>query len=348
MAAGRCKHYGVVKTFKYSPIICCDWGTTSFRIRILDAYSRKLLFEHSNKDGAAHVFNKWHGGHESSSFSRQEFYLSHLNERIEDLTERTEIKLSEAVVLISGMAASSIGMLELPYASVPFALTGKDATVRRIENNKIGMDVYLISGVSNGRDIMRGEETQLVGLNAMDCSMFERDTMCILPGTHSKHVYIRNGALEYFKTFMTGEIFSLLHEHSILKAGSDLNINPKELTSPDVACFIAGVQRSRKDNLLHSLFTVRINKVLSGTSDRENYLFLSGLLIGSELNVLTGSKGPITLCSTSNVYYLYAQALNVLGLSEQTTFLPPEKMENAYWEGQLKIFDHFIATKPIG
>src|SRR6218665_75401 len=331
-----------------SSIICCDWGTTSLRIKILDASSRQMLCEHSRKDGAASIFNRWKAEQEGSSLSKQDYYLSCLNDRIEQMTERTEINPAEAAILISGMAGSSIGMLELPYAPAPFRLSGRDAVVKRIENNRTGMGIYLISGVSNGRDVMRGEETQLGGLDAADRALFEKDTVCILPGTHSKHVYIRQGAITSFKTYVTGEMFSVLNEHSILKTGDQSNLNPEELTNSDLASFSAGVQRSQSDNLLHSLFTVRINKVLGGAGDRDNCLFLSGLLNGSELTALTGSNAGITLCSTGNVYNLYKQALTVLGLSEQTTFVSPDKMGTAYLEGQLRIFDHFIKIRSIG
>jgi 2-dehydro-3-deoxygalactonokinase len=312
-------------------------------MKVFEALSKRLIYEESNKDGAASMFNRWQ---ERSSISKQDYYLSYLNDRIKQVAKRTEINPAEATVIISGMAGSSIGMLELPYAMVPFGLNGRGAVVRRLENNKSESGIYLISGISNGRDIMRGEETQLAGLSAMAPALFLEDSVCILPGTHSKHVYIHQGAIVSFKTYMTGEMFSVLNEHSILKPAIPSEINPSALTSADMASFSAGVRRSQSDSLLHSLFTVRTNKVLKGDSDRKNFLFLSGLLIGNELTALAGIDTAIILCSTGNVHGLYQQALTVLGLAQQTTFISPEQMENSYWEGQLKIFDHFIQPDP--
>lgn len=326
-------------------IICCDWGTTAFRVKVLDVVSRQICYEESSREGVASMFNNWKAVQEISFVSLQEYYLSWLSERLALIAKHAGIALTQATVLISGMAGSSIGMVELPYAAIPFGLNGRGAVVKRIQNDRMATDIYLISGVSDGKDVMRGEETQLAGLSAMHPALFEKDAICILPGTHSKHVHIQKAEMVSFKTYMTGELFSVLNEHSILKPTNAVHVDLSALSTDDWVSFTEGVQQSRLENLLNSLFTIRARKVLNGESDRNGFFFLSGLLIGNELAMLIPSDMDIILCSTGNVYALYEHALAILGLSAQTKCVSPSQMENAYWEGQLKIIDHIIKSE---
>lgn len=123
---------------------------------------------------------------------------------------------------------------------------------------------------------MRGEETQLIGCiselkNEVDRQIF------ILPGTHSKHITVKNRQVTSFKTYMTGELFSLLSKNSVLSTAIE-----KAITS-DFKSFKEGVKHSTKSNLLHSIFRVRTNHLFEIHTKKENFNYLSGLLIGTEL-----------------------------------------------------------------
>src|SRR5690606_11395652 len=155
-------------------------------------------------------------------------------------------------LLISGMASSSIGIEELPYADLPFNINGSDAVCAYFEpGHELSHPVFLISGVRAAHDVMRGEETQLVGV----CDLLgktvqnhnEAEQVFIFPGTHSKHIYINNARIREFKTYMTGEYFDLLRHKSILSHGvSDVQDfkSPKNLQS-----FKKGVMESLVTNL---------------------------------------------------------------------------------------------------
>src|SRR5205085_11075608 len=115
-----------------------------------------------------------------------------------------------------GMASSSIGMKELPYADLPFLLDGHSAYSEWINGGPvIANPILLISGVQHAGDVMRGEETQLTGVSSMTDAP-DGDMLYIFPGTHSKHITVINNRITYFSTFMTGEVFDLLVKHSIL------------------------------------------------------------------------------------------------------------------------------------
>jgi 2-dehydro-3-deoxygalactonokinase len=108
-------------------------------------------------------------------------------------------------------------MMELPYGSLPFATDGRGVlTHLEPANADLPHDVLLISGIRSADDVMRGEETQLIGCIQGNANAATEGTF-IFPGTHSKHIQVKNGEVSGFQTFMTGELFDLLRRHSILK-----------------------------------------------------------------------------------------------------------------------------------
>ena len=103
----------------------------------------------------------------------------------------------------------------------------------------------MISGVRNHHDVMRGEETQIIGLKAIDDNAYTTEEhTCIFPGTHSKHIKIANGEVVDFQTYMTGELFHVMTHHSILK-DSVLGNNKQALTEIDREAFCHGVRAIR-------------------------------------------------------------------------------------------------------
>ena len=131
---------------------------------------------------------------------------------------------------------------------------------------------------------MRGEETQIVGAVAGDAS----PTLAVLPGTHSKWAIARDGAIASFATYMTGEVYAVLREHSIL--GRMAGPNPQALDPQPAAgaAFARGVRAAladggAADSLLHRLFGARTLALRADLAPAETSDYLSGLLIGSEV-----------------------------------------------------------------
>ncbi len=187
-------------------------------------------------------------------------------------------------VIAAGMIGSRQGWVEAPYIECPAALTGLAAGLVRVDAPPAV--VWLVPGVmfdapDGSPDVIRGEETQIAGL------AFDTPCVAILPGTHSKWVAAQAGEIRSFVTFMTGEVFAVLREHSILG----------RLADPDgvePAAFDEGVATALRTGphggaLLHDLFTARTRALVGRLPPRGVSDYLSGVLIGSEVAAGLGS-----------------------------------------------------------
>lgn len=328
-------------------LLCCDWGTSSFRLQLMNMLDCQCVAEIQSPIGIAGMFDKWAAM--GKSMTRGEFFRRELGEQIELLTTKTGSNLTNVPVVLSGMASSSIGMEEIPYANLPFAVDGSQASVRHFEPRPdFPHDIFLISGISSQNDVMRGEETQLIGLivllDSMDRSM--TDAICIFPGTHSKHLWVKNGHLIQFKTYMTGEVFDLMAKRSILKDSIDL-IEFPDFSPATIQAFRQGVQESKSSTILNSLFTVRTNQLFDKWTKGENAFYLSGLVIGTELNPLAKQDNwPLILCGGSNLSAFYELALDELNLANRTRTIPTSLMDRAASVGQIRLFQNQLINQP--
>jgi 2-dehydro-3-deoxygalactonokinase len=319
-------------------LLCCDWGTTSFRLRLVSKADREMMGEVSSQNGIGQIYDLWKR-EEASGVGREVFFRRQLKEQITILSEKVGFGLGNVAVLMSGMASSSIGMQEIPYARLPFAIDGSDVLVRHFEaDSDFPHDIMLFSGVQSDRDVMRGEETQLIGLSGM--VNVSRDAIYVLPGTHSKHLYIKNGELVGFNTYMTGEVFNIMASQSILKDSLTVNSDLKYNASEWVA-FEDGVRESEHFNILNALFTVRTRQLFDLLDKKQNAMYLSGILIGSELRQLKHEAGwQLVLCCGQNLHAIYQKALETLHLAGNAIIVPPEMVDKAASAGQIKIFEY--------
>jgi 2-dehydro-3-deoxygalactonokinase len=175
--------------------------------------------------------------------------------------------------------------------------------------------IAIVPGVSfsdgDNADVMRGEEVQILGAFAE--AMIPPDATICHPGTHNKWIRIEDGRITSFHTIMTGEMFNLLKEHSIL---ADLLAHP---ASADEA-FEAGVRRGlANDDLTAELFSIRA-RVLLGKAPREAAAsYTSGLLIGTDLRtgLRTAPDGEIVVMGRPELTSLFATALDIAGRSSR-------------------------------
>jgi 2-dehydro-3-deoxygalactonokinase len=181
------------------------------------------------------------------------------------------IKTHGAPVLMCGMIGSRQGWVEAPYVELPADAEQLAHALAPVPNLNAAIVPGLVGdALAGGRDVIRGEETQIVG--ALD-----DDALYCLPGTHSKWVHVEGGRIVRFATFMTGEVYGVLIKHSILG-------RLMEGEGHDAAAFAAGIERGRKDGgLLHQLFTVRTDGLFDRQKPAALSSYLSGLLIGHEL-----------------------------------------------------------------
>jgi 2-dehydro-3-deoxygalactonokinase len=301
-----------------------------------------VLADVTNQQGIAATFEEWKnaGGepHQPAlggprvpdnprTPDRLSFYRAFLARQMDHLQAQAHHPLKDLQVILSGMASSGLGMMELPYKSVPFGMTGEDLDRVSIPPAEdFPYQILLISGVRTSDDVMRGEEVQLVGCPP-PAQLEER--MYLFPGTHSKHVWVRDGQAVGFTTYMTGEFFHLLSTKSVL-AGSMSAPGPAPAArsattgSPSAgglsAAFEQGIKDSIHSGLLHTSFLVRTNQLFGRWSGTENYNYLSGLLIGEELKQLAESHPPVTVVSTGRLAGYYQAACAQLGIADIKSF----------------------------
>lgn len=289
--------------------LSCDWGTSSFRLRLIRTKDLKIMAEIKNDHGILETFKSWRQS--KNPAVRTLFYTAIIKDQLKLLGQKLDISLTEIPIILSGMASSSIGLVELPYKELPFNIDGSDLEVNFLDHDEKANPLIIISGVRTENDIMRGEETKIVG-----CAPFlansEEEQLLILPGTHPKHLVIKNRQVTDFKTFMTGEFFDLLSTKSILSGsivdGGDFN-DPENQKS-----FIKAIKVSQTTNLLHTSFMVRTNQILLNMSKQQNFYYLSGLLIGVELKELK-TQTPVYLLGGPSHTSLYILACEVLGIN---------------------------------
>ncbi|HEX8202886.1 MAG TPA: 2-dehydro-3-deoxygalactonokinase, partial [Isosphaeraceae bacterium] len=235
-----------------------DWGTSRLRLRLVQAEPLAIRAEATSEAGIARVFASWQAT--GAAGDREGVFLRALAPVLEELRAGAGFDPRDVPLVLSGMASASIGLRELPYAATPFDLAAGAPPTARIPPGELPCETVVVSGVRTDDDVMRGEETILIGLAALG----HGDGLFLLPGTHSKHVAVRGGVIERFGTYLTGEMFALLRAHSVLGPCLAAGSGPDE-TFVAAVCEAAGGA-----NLLREAFALRARSILRGTSPEEN------------------------------------------------------------------------------
>jgi 2-dehydro-3-deoxygalactonokinase len=313
--------------------LSCDWGTSSFRLRRISRLDRAVIREIREPAGIKALYEEA----TRREADRASVFADFLRKKLQALLAGERSVECPLPLVISGMASSSVGWHELPYAKTPFPLNGHGVRWHALDWEKpewVG-PTYLISGVATATDMMRGEETEILGLmsDATLAALRER-SLLILPGTHSKHVWIDDQSVVDFRTFMTGELFEVLGRQSLLRASVDLAAltGADSLSESERAAFEAGVSWARDHGLAGGLFRVRTRAVLDRHPLADNTWFFSGLLIGAELENIgrNAENRPVILAATRGLSELYGLALGmVAGQVIDWIQLAPEQVERA-------------------
>jgi 2-dehydro-3-deoxygalactonokinase len=306
------------------PFIAVDWGTSSFRAALV-APNGNVLDELSTPRGIL-------------GFRRDEFvpYLVATCERF----TKNEAAAGGKMFLLSGMIGSKNGLLEVPYCPCPATASHIAAALGWVDTGDADFNIAIVPGVRNGfEDVMRGEETQVFGAAAV---LGVQDAVMVLPGTHSKWVQLKDGAIVEFNTFMTGEFYALLAQHSILaKSLPDPTDKPAAL---DKIAFLQGIDRAMKSNvsgqsLLGNAFSTRVKSLFNELQPAQAASYLSGLVIGDELAAMrlpAGSQviviGSPALCERYNLAFAH--------LSVQTRAIGNQ----AAWAGLHSIYTQISAS----
>ena len=266
-----------------SALIGLDWGSTSLRAFLINAQG-DVLETRSSGAGASTLVG-------APAF---EAALS------EVLGDWQQLGLP---MLACGMVGSKHGWREAAYATCP-------ADVSALAAQSVGAGLAIVPGLiylpaDAPPDVMRGEETQIVGALALHPQLAQ-DACIVLPGTHSKWARIEVGRVTGFATHMTGELYALLRTQSVL--GRLMVDGPS-----DEAAFVAGVDAARDGaglGLAHQLFAVRTLGLTERWPATSLADYLSGLLIGDELRAGIAAHGaPQVLIGEAALSARYATAL---------------------------------------
>ncbi len=274
-------------------MLAIDWGTSSLRVYRLDDDGRVSDSRHlpngilAVKDGA---------------------FAQTLEDAAGDWMDA-----GAGPVLMSGMIGSRQGWQEAAYVPCPASLpdiASAMSPVQWISPGHSPRHGWIAPGLSRlgstgVNDVMRGEEVQILGiLHELGNGAHQ---VC-LPGTHSKWASVRDQRINAFSTYMTGEVFAVLKQHSILgrtMTGSDF----------DESAFVDGVGRAaERGGLLHHLFGVRAESLAGRINDKQSAAYLSGILIGHELRAATPGIERFHLLGAGELMKLYALAASSLEL----------------------------------
>jgi len=302
-----------------SLLLSCDWGTSSFRLRLVERQTWRVLAEHTSPEGAQTIAAVHRPGP-----GRRSAFAAVLQRGLRTLKVSTRAKIP---LVVSGMACSTIGWWPLPYASVPVQLDGTDfvSADRSIQ----GRTVRFISGLRATCDVMRGEECELVGLFQNPARLaLATDCCVVLPGTHSKHVRLHRGRILGFSTHPTGELFALLSRHSTLC----------EMPASGFAAtaFRAGVHAALQLGLGPALFRTRARSVLGLMRPAHAADFLSGVLIGSEIASLP-KRGRVILAAGPNLARRYRLAVGIMHPKTSVTVIPAAEAAHAVVRGHVHL-----------
>lgn len=239
-------------------------------------------------------------------------------------------------VIALGMITSRNGWVEVPYVAVPATASdlAAGAVCRTLPN---GSSLTFLPGITDPTghpfpDVMRGEETQIVGHG------LDRDGVLVLPGTHSKWARIKDGKIAGFQTFVTGEIFALISQHSFIAKSAPSTSKD----SPDWGAFSRGVSAAQhgetgKNPFLTLLFSLRTGVLANQLTQSENLDYLSGLLIGYEFREALQcdrflTSGRIAIVGNDGLNARYARVAQAFEL------LVLEVNEDAVISGALRVY----------
>lgn len=276
-------------------VAAVDWGTTRLRIWLLDA-GGNVLGERRGDDGLI--------------TAREKGFADVLDSHLASFGAPPALP-----VVICGMAGSRQGWVEAPYVDTPAPITAILKGAVRVDG--AGRDIRIVPGLAQRTagfpDVMRGEETQLAGA---DLPVSGRHLVC-MPGTHSKWVEVDDGAVAGFGTWPTGELYSVLGAHSILRHSLGENPGSVAADNPFFRDWCLSALNEGGD-ITSRLFAIRAGGLLHDLQAGNAAACLSGLLIGGEIasarRRYRHTSALVVLIVSGSLGKLYAAALRIAGI----------------------------------
>ena len=298
-------------------VLFIDWGTTNFRAYKYDLRKNRVINKIENNKGILNLKKKYE-------------FLDILNKTL------IKLKLSKKqFILMAGMVGSKKGLYEVPYAQIPASLSNLSKKI--IMKFFQGIQVNIIPGLvfknKNYFDVLRGEETLAIG--AIEKLKIKKNCYLCCPGTHSKWIMIKNNIIYSFTTYMTGDLYSAISSNTILS--QSLKEKSKKFS---IIFFKKGLEFIKKNNSLISIvFKIRTMDLFNQNKSFERKSFLSGLIIGLEMNEVLKkiklSKSRIVLIASGPLTNLYAVSFKYYKIKYNLV-----NADECFIAGMKKIYDH--------
>lgn len=275
--------------------VAADWGTSHLRLWPMGADGVPLCRIDSDKG--------------MSSLTAADYEQTLLT-----LLEPYMVSNAALDVVCCGMAGSRQGWAEAPYAAAPCTPPSFD-TATRVQTQDARLRVHILSGVKQAEpaDVMRGEETQIAGVLAAQPDL---DGVICLPGTHTKWVSVKDGEITGFATFLSGELFQLVSQHSVLRH----TLAPQGW---DDDAFKDGCLEgtATPNRLANALFGLRASALLNDLDPVAARSRASGFLLGMEIEALRREwQGrAVVIVGENEIARAYATALELQGATAEVT-----------------------------
>lgn len=275
-------------------LLACDWGTTNLRAWTLDAGGGAV----AQKDFALGV-SKLGPGEAARRFEEE---------------VRPALGAQGLPAILCGMVGSNLGWALAPYADCPAGFADLARWALQVAPQVQIIPGLRCQGLTGAPDVMRGEETQVLGWLAQYPERQRGRHLVCHPGTHAKWVVVEEGRIARFATAMTGELFAVLSKHSVLKS---------DAPPTDLSAFDAGLDAAGDGGALAArLFSAR-SRVAGGDAPAESTpSYLSGLLIGAETaalpDIMDRKRAPVVLLGDRSLCGLYSRALGTRGVASET------------------------------
>jgi 2-dehydro-3-deoxygalactonokinase len=271
-------------------LLACDWGTTNLRAWTLDEAGAVV-----SRAAFPLGVSRLAPGEAPARFAAE---------------VRPALSAEGLPAILCGSIGSNLGWATIPYADCPTDVADLAGRLSPVADGVSIVPGLRCQGITGAADILRGEETQVLGWLALNPNRRQGHHLLCLPGTHAKWVVVEDGRVVRFVTAMTGELFAILCHHSLLKS---------EAPADDDAAFDAGVAAAGAgDALAARLFSAR-SRVVGGDADAASTpSYHSGLLIGAEVAAVPARLGAepsnVVLIGDAGLCARYRRALFRFGV----------------------------------
>ena len=240
-------------------------------------------------------------------------------------------------ILASGMITSEHGLINLPHIQTPAGVNELHAAMHECMLEDISKIPFVfirgvksVSSELSEYDVMRGEETELIGLAP------KAECVYILPGSHSKIIYTDESArIKSFYTMLSGEMIAALSSGTILKDAVDLSV-----AETDEDFLMRGYNYATKEGLGEALFKVRILKNFFSATPVELYSFFVGAVLSGEIKKIL-SLNPKSIIIGGKAQLKNALCIMLSNLSDtEIITVSSEDADASVWRGAIKVYEH--------